>query len=134
MREILFRGKIKYNGNHYFSGDWIYGFYFENGAGEGFIVDTSPDNFGNIMFAKIQVDPETVGQYIGLKDNKRTKEYPEGQMIFEGDISKYNYVIKYNKQKALFAEHDRERGFIMSYPIDASGVKIIGNIHEEITC
>jgi uncharacterized phage protein (TIGR01671 family) len=27
-------------------------------------------------------------QYIGLKDCKRTKEYPEGQEIYEGDILK----------------------------------------------
>ena len=34
----------------------------------------------------IEVDPATVGQYTGLKDGKRTEEYPEGQEIYEGDI------------------------------------------------
>jgi uncharacterized phage protein (TIGR01671 family) len=28
----------------------------------------------------------TLMQYTGLKDSKRTKEYPEGQEIYEGDI------------------------------------------------
>ena len=28
-------------------------------------------------------------QFTGLKDNKRTKEYPEGQEIYEGDIVKF---------------------------------------------
>jgi len=31
-------------------------------------------------------------QYTGLKDKKRTKEYPEGQEIYEGDIIKARYA------------------------------------------
>ena len=34
-------------------------------------------------------DPLIYLQYTGLKDSKRTKEYPEGQDIYEGDIFKY---------------------------------------------
>ena len=30
-------------------------------------------------------------QYIGLKDCKRTKEYPEGQEIYEGDIIRFTF-------------------------------------------
>lgn len=56
----------------------------------------------------IEVIPETVGQFTGLKDKKRTKEYPEGQEIYEGDIVKLaentfgetelpiNCVVKWN--------------------------------------
>ncbi len=40
---------------------------------------------GHLIFDFI---PETVGQYTGLRDCKRTEEYPKGQMIFEGDIVK----------------------------------------------
>lgn len=36
-----------------------------------------------------EVIPETVGQSTGLKDKKRTKEFPEGQEIYEGDIVKH---------------------------------------------
>ena len=33
-----------------------------------------------------------VMQYTGLKDSKRTDEYPEGQKIFEGDITNRGFV------------------------------------------
>ena len=32
------------------------------------------------------VDPTTIGQCTGLRDSKRTEEYPKGQLIFEWDI------------------------------------------------
>ncbi|MFB5758942.1 hypothetical protein [Paenibacillus medicaginis] len=61
MREIKFRGKRKDNGEDvkYIS------ICLANGTSVG-------------------VDPETVGQYTGLKDSKRTQEFPEGQEIYEG--------------------------------------------------
>ena len=34
----------------------------------------------------IEIDPETIGQFTGLYDKKRTTEYPNGQPIYEGDI------------------------------------------------
>lgn len=67
MREILFRGQNSR------SKKWIYGYY--NGRENSFarIIDT--DNFTRL------VNPETVGQYTGLKDVHNTR-------VFEGDIVK----------------------------------------------
>ena len=57
-------------------GEWVYGWYM--GRDQMMIWE------GDIGHA-IQVIPETVAQSTGMKDCKRTEEYPEGQEIYEED-------------------------------------------------
>ena len=77
MREILFRGRTTQGK------EWISGFY---GAYSKTPFIGAHNSYGTMLW--FEVDPETVGQYTGLRDCKRTAEYPEGQMIFEGDVIK----------------------------------------------
>ena len=82
MREKLFKAKAKDNG------EWVEGYYAMMGKGEnakhyiiqnGAIPALFKNEEDNMYFNDVEIDPETVCQYIGLKDKNDT-------MIWENDI------------------------------------------------
>ena len=126
MREILFRGKRKDNG------EWVYGNYAvtDNNEKQHFI-------FQNKAF-EFEVDPETVGQYTGLTDKN-------GKKIFEGDIlgitnddPDYNYITKvYLDRDTLCVDVQGQDydytsiGFAIEiWDDECDQVEIIGNIYD----
>ena len=123
MRPIKFRGKRLDNG------EWIIGYYLEmelcDGCGRCSYIKADG-------YEPIKVNPNTIGQYTGLKDKN-------GEKVFEGDIIRYFYpenlfidytgVIKYQNGSFNFCHTDGD-GMLRMRDFGKLATEVLGNIHD----
>ena len=77
----VYRGKTK-------DGEWVEGYFAKTILSNGELIYEIRDiEEEHRLACYTEVLPETVGQWTGKRDCKRTTEYPEGQRIFEAEIS-----------------------------------------------
>jgi len=110
MREIEFRGKAS-------NGEWVCGGYVQK---ENAICPTTAS-------VKIYVDPNTVGQYTGLRDIGGVK-------IFEGDIALYDgkkHEVLFD-DGSFFLNPSKKAGcfLVLLGNLGQEEVSVIGNIHD----
>ena len=123
MREILFRGKRKDNG------EWIYGYLSKETVCTiydtylSFVIHIEPQ--GVYHSERYEVIPETVGQYTGGEDKTGNKIFEDDivKILEDGDIG--IGVIQYDLSDCAFIICARGCDFSMDYAKDS---EIIGNV------
>lgn len=124
-REILFKAK------RIDTGEWVEGYYAFIGN-KHIIIKKEPENFysdddkGKLSGNEItEVKPKTICRCTGKCDNTKTKEFPEGKLIYENDIVEsqlcgLRMVIRYGTYQA-YCPADKDYMDSVGFYAEAAG-------------
>lgn len=126
--------KIEYRGKRIDNGEWVFGFldYRNDGFFIHVVDDIAPtyaDPGGDKYSEYFEVDPKTIGEYIGLKDNKKRD-------IYEGDKIRHSlwgiFTIVWDDISAGFRAVDGKGGDLNMGHAQLKRCRIIGDIYESL--
>lgn len=122
MREILFRGKRKDNG------EWVQGWYAPLVCNDKSVIPSIKDTNGSDW----KVIPETVGQYTGFKDKNGIKIFEDDIVLGMYDDKKFRIVCIGGSciGRASVISDDAKDGYYIRYCLIDTIKKVVGNIHD----
>ena len=116
---------IKFKGKRYDNNQWVEGYFYEE-SGSTYIIDDRQKKSILNRNTPHKVDPTTVCQFTGLKDN-------DGKMIWEGDIVEREIYDLYKGVAMVKSTIEYKNGSFVAntdgidYPLCGTYIKVLGS-------